>query len=110
MADTGNGPPPIVDIGAYEFQLRSGLVLIQSLMQQVGSLELPPEVEDGLIAKLNAAARKLEDDNPKNDRAAANILGAFINYCRDLRGVEIPEADADALITAARRIIALLTG
>jgi hypothetical protein len=54
--------------------------------------------------------RALEDINENNDVAAINALHALINAVEAQRGNRISEADADALIAAAQKIIAQLSG
>jgi len=84
--------------------------LLDILAQDVIDLELQPGLENSLLAKLDAALQKLEDDNENNDAATINLLEAFINTVEAQRGKKIPEADADALIAAAQEIIDLLSG
>ncbi len=84
------------------------LDLLLDLTEGVLSLQLHPGIENSLLAKLDTALEKLEDDNEKNDASAINLLEAFINAVNAQRGKKIPEADADALIAAAQQIIDLL--
>ena len=81
---------------------------VEYLAQAVAALDLAQGVENSLNAKLNAAYKKLTDGNDKNDVAAINELGAFINAVEAQRGKKIAEADADALIAPAQAIIDLL--
>ena len=83
--------------------------LVLDLMQNVIDLNLQQGIENGLVAKLEAAMQSLDDINANNDVAAVNTLEAFINAVEAQRGTKITEADADALIAAAQEIIALLS-
>ncbi len=83
--------------------------LVLDLMQNVIDLNLQQGIENGLVAKLEAAMQSLDDINANNDVAAVNTLEAFINAVEAQRGTKITEADADALIAAAHEIIALLS-
>jgi len=72
-------------------------------------MNLPKGIADSLLAKINTALQKLEDDNENNDAAAINSLQAFINAVQAQSGKKISQADADSLIAAAQQIIDLLT-
>ncbi len=78
-------------------------------MQNVIDLNLQQGIENGLVAKLEAAMQSLDDINENNDVAPVNTLKAFINAVQAQRGTKITEADVDALIAAAQEIIALLS-
>jgi hypothetical protein len=82
---------------------------VLDLMQNVIDLNLQQGIENGLVAKLEAAMQSLDDINANNDVAPVNTLEAFINAVEAQRGTKITEADADALIAAAQEIIALLS-
>ncbi len=79
--------------------------MLVELGEMVEELGLGEGVENSLLAKLQAAGGVLEDDNEKNDGAAVNILGAFINAASAQSGKKIPESQADALIAEAAAII-----
>ncbi len=83
--------------------------LLDTLGQYILGLELQKGIENSLLAKLDTALEKLEDDNENNDTAAIKSLEAFINAAGAQRGKKIPETDADALIAAAQQIIELLS-
>jgi parallel beta-helix repeat protein len=85
-------------------------IWIEQLVYQVEALNLQKGIDNSLDAKLDAAAKALDDVNENNDVAAINTLQAFINAVEAQRGNKIPEADADALIAAAQAIIAMLNG
>ena len=89
---------------ASEDSWRNGC-FIQQLIVQVDELDLPKGTENSLMVKLENAARRLDD---QNIGAAINSLNAFINEVEAQRGKKIPEADADALITAAQEMIEAL--
>ena len=82
--------------------------LVLDLMQNVIDLNLQQGIENGLVAKLEAAMQSLDDINANNDVAAVNTLEAFINAVEAQRGNKISQADADALIADAQQIIDLL--
>ena len=84
------------------------LEMLAELGVMVEELGLSEGVENSLLAKLEAAISVLEDDNEKNDGAAVNILGAFINAASAQSGKKIPESQADALIAEAAAIIEAL--
>ncbi|MBN2128068.1 MAG: hypothetical protein JW741_01170 [Sedimentisphaerales bacterium] len=81
---------------------------VEDLAEAVEVLGLPKGTAGSLQAKLDAAKKKLEDDNENNDVAAVNALEAFINEVEAQRDKKIPGADADALIAIAQAIIDLL--
>lgn len=81
---------------------------IEELINIVQSLNLQAGIENGLDAKLGAAARALEDVNLNNDVAAVNALNAFINETLAQRGNMIPESDADEIIALAEAAITAL--
>ncbi|MHC4159180.1 MAG: FIMAH domain-containing protein, partial [Planctomycetota bacterium] len=83
--------------------------LILELADDVIALNLHEGITNSLMAKLGAALGALEDENENNDAAAINTLEAFINVVEAQRGKKIPEAEADALISAAQEIIDLLS-
>lgn len=89
---------------------RNGWVLarIEQLIDQVEAINLQQGTSNSLDAKLDAIMRALDDVNANNDVAAVNGLNAFINAVEAQRGNLISIADADALIAAARQIIAML--
>lgn len=95
------------DIGAYEFQPPA--VRAKQLTDAVTALGLPHGTQNALLAKLNAATFLLTDVVKSNDRACANIMGAFINQVETQRGRKIPTEDADALIEAAQEIVELVS-
>lgn len=110
-----DGNPRIVgleiDMGAYEFQELSqhAIAKTEQLIDEVVGLNLQQGIENGLVAKLEAALRVLDDLNVNNDVAAIPLLEAFINVVEAQRGKQISTTDADALITAALEIIELLS-
>ncbi len=83
---------------------------IQVLVADVIALNLKQGISNSLDAKLEAVVQALDDLNENNDIAAINTLQAVINAVEAQRGVQIPVADADALITAVQEIISLLGG
>ena len=96
-------------MGAYEVQLDEPIELLDILADDVIDLNLRRGIENSLLAKIDAAIAKLEDDNPKNDRAAVTSLQAFINVVKAQSGKKISEEDAAELIETAQQIIDMLT-
>ena len=95
-----------IDMGAYEFD---PLDLLIDLSESIDAMGLPKGIANSLLAKLDTALQKLEDDNENNDAAAVNLLEAFINTVEAQSGKKIPKANADTLIEAAQEIIELLS-
>ncbi len=81
---------------------------LSGLIQKVRELNLRKGTANSLVKKLRNAGRALCDGNPKNDRAAANVLGAFIHEVEAQRGKKISALDADNLLAAAEAILAEL--
>ena len=98
----------VVDMGAFEVQ-PDPIELLDILADDIIDLNLRRGIENSLLAKIDAAIAKLEDDNPKNDRAAVRLLRAFINAVKAQKGKKI-SANADDLIAAAQQIIDMLIG
>ena len=96
-----------IDIGAYELQPLTPVELLFGLTDMVDQLSLHKGISNSLLAKLDTAIDKLEDGN---DKAAINLLEAFIKAVEAQRGKKISEVDADDLIEAAQEIIELLGG
>ena len=97
-----------IDMGAFEFQPLTPVELLVDLADYVDGLSLQKGIANSLLAKLDTALEKLEDENDNNDQAAINSLKAFINAVEAQHGKKILEEDADALIAAAEEIIELL--
>ena len=85
-------------------------VMVETLSDDIDAMDLQSATKNSLNASLDAAIKKLEDSNPKNDVAAINNLEAFINKIEAQRGKKIPSEVADALIAKAQDIIAALSG
>jgi len=81
---------------------------VTKMITGLAALDLPNGIGAGLIAKLDTALSKLEDDNPANDGAAINNLEAFINQVEAQAGKAITEEEATDLIAKAQQIIDLL--
>ena len=99
----------IIDMGAYEAPL-GPLYLLIELSEHVGALDIPKGLANSLQVKLGAAMKLLGDGNKNNDKAAINLLEAFINAVGAQAGKKIPQGEAEALILAAQEIIELLGG
>ncbi len=85
-------------------------LLLNSLIDDVVSLNLSNGIDNSLDAKLDAAMKAIEDINNNNDVAAINALEAFISSVEAQRGKQISTDDADALIAMVVYIIALICG
>ena len=111
VADGDGDGNSVVDMGAYEFTIaepEEPLEMLAELGEMVEELGLSKGIENSLLAKVEAAIGVLEDDNEKNDGAAVNVLGAFINAVEAQTGKKIPELQAAALIAEAAVIIEAL--
>ncbi len=84
------------------------LVILGPDNQKVRDLNLHKGIANSLVKKLRNAGRALCDANPKNDRAAANVLSAFIHGVEVQRGKKISASDAEGLLAAAEAILAEL--
>lgn len=84
------------------------LSLLVELMDYTQALDLAAGLKSSLLAKLSAAKAELERQGPDADKAAANQLLAFQYQVRTQRERGIPAAEADYLVGAAGRVIALL--
>jgi Leucine-rich repeat (LRR) protein len=86
----------------YEPQLEVPSYTLYLLVATVESYDLPEDIEDGLTDKLDAAINTL---NKGNERAALNILNAFILQVEAQRGKTLTNEQADYLIAEAQEII-----
>jgi hypothetical protein len=80
-------------------------LLIPNLTDEVADLQLPHGPTRALEAKLEAALESLQAGEVKE---AGNNLDAFIHHVNAQRGKQLTDAEADALIEAALKIIELL--
>ena len=105
-----DGGQSCVNSGGLTSYLRGPLLCdpLSGLIQKVGDLSLHKGIANGLVRKLRNAGRALCDANPKNDRAAANVLSAFIHEVEAQRGKKISAPDADQLLAATEAILAEL--
>lgn len=78
---------------------------LAELIADVDVLGLMRGIENSLVKKLEGAIKNLEKGNVAG---ASGKLRAFINQVRAQRGKKIDAADADALIAAAKAILAAL--
>ena len=82
--------------------------LLIRLIDDVADLNIQHGIQNSLDAKLDAAFDAFLDVAINNNGAGINVLGAFINAVQAQSGNQIPAGDANALITDAEAIIALL--
>ena len=123
--DANAGAPPMVDMGAFEFQPETGddgsggddgngdvpgepIAVLHALIDLLPELQIPEVLQDQLGQRLLGAVDKLEDQNPDNDVSATNKLEAFIDAVEAQSGKRIPQADADALVESALGVIAAI--
>jgi hypothetical protein len=83
---------------------------LEGLAADVEALDLPPGIENALLAKLDTALAQLQGDNEANDAAAVGALEAFIQQVEAQAGKMIPQSAADDLIAVAQLVIALVEG
>jgi len=81
---------------------------IQSISGAVQSLNIAQGISNSLDAKLQNAADAINALNSGNRQDAVNKLQAFINSVEAQRGKELTDAQADALISAARRVLGVI--
>jgi hypothetical protein len=120
-----NGVAPIIElpVGKYIIQLIvndgiedsepnevvvtmiDSIELLDILADYIIDLGLHSRIESSLLAKIDTAIDKLEDDNDKNDKAAISSLRAFINAVKAQSGKKILQEDAGYLIETAQQAI-----
>lgn len=93
---------PYENPGGYDANLDGCTDRVCDLPQIVQSLELHSGIENSLVQKASNACRKFNDGNNK---AAINMLNAFINEVEAQRGKKISEEDAEMLIQFAQNAI-----
>ena len=81
--------------------------LVEELIVELESLDLPKGIENSLVSKLQGALRSLE--RGKGDTAIKQLI-AFINHVNAQSGKKIADADADDLSASAQQIIELVEG
>ena len=81
---------------------------IDSLSELVTSYNLKQGIANSLDSKLENALDALSAANAGQRQDVANKLEAFINAVEAQRGKELTNAQADALVSLARRILAVL--
>jgi hypothetical protein len=84
--------------------------LLTELSDAVALLSAGNGTISSLVSKLFAAQAQLADDNANNDRAAMNLLQAFINAVEAQRGKKISDAEADLLLQSANEIRLVIEG
>ena len=85
------------------------LLLLAELVDAVHALGAKKSVIGSLSSILKSVRKKLEDDNPNNDMAAADkLLNDFVDAVESRRGKHISDADADALISSALAIATIV--
>lgn len=89
-----------------EFALLEGITA-DHLIDEVKSFNLKPDVEQGLLDKLNAAKSAIERNQKKT---AVNILKAFTNQVKAQKGKALTNEQANLLTTDTRALIESLGG
>jgi hypothetical protein len=74
----------------------------EDLITDIEVMNLPDGTENSFTSKLANALKSIENDRP----SAKGQLEAFINEVEAQRGKELTIAEADALIAAAKLILA----
>ena len=82
-------------------------VSTQKLIETIRTWNLPKGTENSLTSKLQNAIQSLENGQ---QNAAINKLNAFINEVKAQSGKKLTNAQADALIAEAQRIINTIQG
>jgi hypothetical protein len=82
-------------------------VSTQGLIETIRTWNLPKGTENSLTSKLQNAIQSLENGQ---QNAAINKLNAFINEVKAQRNKKLTNAQADALIAEAQRIISTIQG
>ncbi|MGD8238769.1 MAG: PKD domain-containing protein [Armatimonadota bacterium] len=93
--------------GPPENQLANIVALIDDA---VLSGDIEPELEQALLAKVDAALAALARGNPNDAKVAMNDLKALINQVEAQTNKKITQGAADAVIARANNIIADLEG
>jgi hypothetical protein len=91
-----------------QITVQSPAQAIQSLSALVQSFNLQQGIANSLDKKLENARAALDAANAGQRSDALNKLQAFINSVEAQRGSELTDAQADALVASARRIMAVL--
>jgi hypothetical protein len=77
----------------------------QNLINTINSMTLPAGSKTSLTAPLTSALNRLSDNNPTNDIAACNDLGAFINQVSAKQKAGKLTAEQAAELTSAAQAI-----
>jgi len=80
------------------------------IMDEVDSGNIDPELEESLLAKIDAALKALEKDTPNAAKVATNVLNALINQIEAQLGKKITPEVGVEIIQRANAIIAALGG
>jgi hypothetical protein len=96
-------------LDAFIAQISGPAQAIQTLIDTINGMGLPPGVQASLLAPLNQAINLLNDNNPNNDVSVCNRLDAFIIEVgtKELNG-QLTAAQADELGASANAIKAAL--
>jgi len=82
--------------------------LLSTLIGEIAGLNLPAKISNSFSAKLAAALLVIHLSEGHNEFLAVNILHGFINEVDAQRGKHLTGAQADYLISSARRIIRII--
>ena len=82
----------------------------QFITDQVDAGNIDVELEESLLAKVNAAIAALDRGNPNDAKVAMNELKALINELEAQTGKKITPEAAEEIIRLANEIIAALAG
>jgi hypothetical protein len=75
---------------------------------EVVDLNLPPNIQAGLLDKLSSALQALAKNGKNSAKTAANNIQSFINGVNAQRGKAITEDEAVSLIVEANAVLFVL--
>ncbi|MCZ6747359.1 MAG: hypothetical protein O7C74_09115, partial [Acidobacteria bacterium] len=101
-------PPGSFDVLILAYATRDPLGIVGRLSADIVELNLFNGLEAGLMGKLDAVSRLLQDTLSANDAGAASVLAGFIHAIEGQAGKEIQEVDARRLRALAADAISLI--
>jgi N-acetylneuraminic acid mutarotase len=104
VAGSGPGNTPITTLEAFTPPITPAEA-DQNLINTINSMTLPAGSKTSLTAPLASALNRLSDNNPTNDIAACNDLGAFINQVSAKQKAGKLTAEQAAELTSAAQAI-----
>lgn len=89
---------------SFSWQILSETEALAELIELIISYNLPKGVTSSLVAPLNTAIKRLSDENPNNDTAACNTIGAFISHVDAQAGTKLSLTQANQMSSQAEAI------